>query len=478
MSLRFPSENCLPETFRRSGYRVVDFLTHYLENKDQQSILPPIEKPGEVSAAFPNTPPSTGQEDIEALLQELQSLVLPGLAHHSGGELGYIPLVSSLPASLGHMITGVLNQTRVLWRYAPAATELEAVVLDWLRQMLGLPQPLFGMIHHNSAILQALAAAREMIPGLSIRQKGLAGRTEVPRLRIYASQEAHVSVDKAAIVLGIGEEGLRKIGVDDALRMDVAQLEQALQEDKAAGWLPFAVVATVGTTSTGSIDPVQEIAEICRRSGLWLHVDAAYAGAAAIVPEKRWVLAGCDQADSFVVNPHKWLFTSVGCSVLYTRWPDALKAVFGLPSDYLAFHESADINLGDYSDTLPHGMPALTLWMVLRFFGQQGLAARIREHCRLAQRFVEWLDEQELIERMAPAPLSIVCFRLHPPALHESQLDALNARVVHHINAAGRLFLSTTRVRGKLALRITISNLLTTEQDLSCLQACLLDAIA
>lgn len=477
MSLFSGSERDLPEAFRRNGYRIIDFLAQYLSQREQSNVLPFIEKPGEVSASFPDELPYTGQEDVEPLLQELQRLILPGIAHHNGGDLAYIPLVSSLPGSLGTMIEGVLNQTRGLWRCAPAATELEEVTLDWLRQMLGLPQPLFGMIHHNSAILQALAAAREVIPGLSIRQKGLAGRTDVPRLRIYASQEAHVSIDKAAIVLGIGQEGVRKIGVDEAFRMDIAELERALREDKAAGWLPFAVVATVGTTSTGSIDPVPAIADLCQRHGLWLHVDAAHAGAAAIVPEKRWILQGCDHADSLTVNPHKWLFTPVCCSVLYTRWPEALKAVFGLTPDYLAFHEQARINLSEYSDAFPHGMPALKLWMVLRSFGQEGLAARIAEHCRLAQMFVNWIDAQTQFERMAPVPLSIVCFRVHPQHIdNEDHLDALNARLLSRINTAGRLFLSHTRVSGKLALRVAISNLYTTERDLHHLQTCLLAA--
>jgi aromatic-L-amino-acid decarboxylase len=372
----------------------------------------------------------------------------------------------------------------MLWRTSPAATELEQVTLDWLRQMLGLPHPLFGVINDtaSSGVLYALAAAREALP-LHIRQQGIAGRTDVPRLRYYASQEAHSSVDKAGIVLGVGQEGLRKIGVDSEYRMDVGQLEQAIREDIAEGWQPFAVVATVGTTSTTSVDPVPQIADISERYGLWLHVDGAYGGSAAVDPAMRWTMAGCERADTMIVNPHKWLFTPIDCSVFYTRKPDVVKAAFSLVPEYLRNTESTGEevpNLMDYGTSLGRRFRSLKLWMIMRYFGQEGLAARIREHVRLAQLFARWVDEAPDFERLAPTPFSTVCFRAHQSGIDdESKLEALNEGIMNHINAQGRFFLSHTKLNGIYTIRVAIGNLRTTETDIRDLwvelQTCLKD---
>src|SRR6266568_435339 len=417
------------EALRSYGHQVVDWITTYLAGTERYPILSRA-VPGDIRNALPQQAPEQA-EKMEAILEDMNHLIVPGMTHwNSGSFMGYFGLTNSGPALLGDMLDAAFNVTRMLWRTAPAATELEQVTLDWLRQMLGLPKPLFGMLHHNSAIVHALAAAREAVPNLRIRQKGMAGRYELPRLRLYTSQEAHASVDKAAIVLGIGQEGIRKIGTDDQFRMDVAQLEQAIREDIQHGWRPFAVVATVGTTSTTSIDPVPQIADVCEHYRLWLHVDAAYAGAAAIAPDFRWVLAGCERADTLTINPHKWLFTSFGCSAFFTRRPDVLKAALSLTPDYLHNAESADEqvpNLMDYDFSLPHRFPALKLWMVIRYFGQQGLANRIVEHCRLAQQIGERIDASPDFERMAPTPLSVVCFRAHPQGLDdEALLEELN----------------------------------------------------
>src|SRR6266700_3983569 len=260
---------------------------------------------------------------MEAILADVDHIVSPGI-------MAYYSITGSGTGILCEMLCSALNVNAMLWRTSPAATELEQVTLDWLRQLLGLPHPLFGVINDTAStgILYALTAAREAIPDLYIRQKGVGGRSDVPRLRLYCSQEAHSAADKAAIVLGIGQEGLRKIGTDNEFRMDVAELERAIEEDLAAGWYPFAVVATVGTTSTSSVDPVPQIADICERYHLWLHVDGAYGGSAAVESTMRWVLDSCERADSLIVNPHKWLFTPMDCSVFYTRKPDIVKAAF------------------------------------------------------------------------------------------------------------------------------------------------------
>ncbi len=271
-------------------------------------------------------------------------------------------------------------------------------------------------------------------------------------------------------MLGVGQEGLRKIGVDGKFRMDIGQLEQAIQEDTSAGWLPFAVVATVGTTSTTSVDPVPQIADICERYGLWLHVDGAYGGSAAIDPAMRWALAGCERADTLIINPHKWLFTPIDCSVFYTRKPDVVKAAFSLVPEYLRNTESTGDevpNLMDYGTSLGRRFRSLKLWMIMRYFGQEGLAARIREHIRLGQLFALWVDESPDFERMAPTPFSTVCFRVHPQGMdEEEQLEALNERLMNDINAHGRFFLSHTKLHGKFTMRVAVGNVRTTEKDL------------
>jgi aromatic-L-amino-acid decarboxylase len=459
-----------PEAFRRYGYEIVDWISSYLTNVRKYPVLAQT-APGDIRRSLPAQPPET-PESMEAILGDFDRIIMPGITHwNSPGFMAYFSITGSGPGILGEMLSAALNVNAMLWRTSPAATELEQLTLDWLRQMLGLPRPLFGVINDtaSSGVLYALAAAREAIPGLHIRQQGMSGRSEVPRLRYYASQEAHSSVEKAGIVLGVGQEGLRKIGVDGEFRMDVAELERAIQEDSAAGWQPFAVVATVGTTSTTSIDPVPQIADICQRYNLWLHVDGAYGGTASVDPAMRWVLEGCERADSLIVNPHKWLFTPIDCSVFYTCKPDVVKAAFSLVPEYLRNSESGGDevpNLMDYGTSLGRRFRSLKLWMILRYFGEEGLAARIHEHIRLGQLIARWVDDASNFERMAPTPFGTVCFRAHPQGMDdEAQLDALNERIMNEINAAGRFFLSHTKLHGKFTIRIAIGNLRTTEQD-------------
>jgi aromatic-L-amino-acid decarboxylase len=459
-----------PEAFRIYGHQVVDWIADYLTHAGEYPVLAQT-LPGDIRHSLPGQPPRQ-PESMEAILADFERVLVPGITHwNSPGFLAYFGITGSGPGILGEMLSSALNVNAMLWRTSPAATELEQVTLDWLRQILGLPHPLFGVINDSasSGTLYALAAAREALP-LHIRQQGMSGRVDVPRLRFYASQEAHSSVDKAGIVLGIGQAGLRKIGVDNEFRMDVTELEQAIQEDIAAGWQPFAAVATVGTTSTTSVDPVAQIADICDRYGLWLHVDASYGGSAAVDPAMHWVLAGCERADTLIVNPHKWLFTPLDCSVFYTRKPEVVKAAFSLVPEYLRNTGGTGDempNLMDYGTSLGRRFRSLKLWMIIRYFGQEGLAARIREHTRLGQLFAQWVDESLAFERMAPTPFSAVCFRAHPRGLdNEAELDALNERIMNRINAQGRFFLSHTKLHGKFTIRVAVGNLRTTEQDL------------
>jgi aromatic-L-amino-acid decarboxylase len=327
-----------------------------------------------------------------------------------------------------------------------------------LRRLLGLPDTFEGVIYDTASIstLHALAAAREVAVH-DVRGAGLAGRPDVPRLRVYCSDQAHSSVDKAVILLGLGHEALRRVPSDAEYRMDVDALASAIAEDRRAGLRPIAVVATVGTTSSTSVDPVDAIAAVCERGGVWLHVDAAYAGVAAMVPGYEWILRGAERADSLVVNPHKWLFTPFDCSVFLSRRLDVIRRAFSLTPEYLVTRDGSARNLMDTGVQLGRRFRALKLWMVLRHFGADGLRAHLREHMRLAQLFAGWVQSSETFEVVAPVPFSVVCFRLR------SGGDAEHQRVLDAVNASGEIFLSHTKLDGRFVLRLAVGNLHTTE---------------
>lgn len=447
------------EEFRRYGHIVVDRIARYMEEVERSPVLSRAQ-PGAVRASLPAEPPRAG-EDMATILADFDAKIMPGITHwNHPGFMAYFAITGSGPGILGELLTAGLNVNGMLWRGSPAVTELEEVTLDWLRQLLGLPQPLFGEITDtaSSSTLYALAAAREFA-NVGIHEKGIGGQ----RLRVYCSTEAHSSVDKAVITLGLGSEGIRHIPVDDRFRMRAELLAEAIAEDHAAGIRPIAVVATAGTTGTTSIDPVSEIADICEREKMWLHVDASYAGIAAIVPEKRYVLAGVERAHSLVVNPHKWLFVPIDCSVLYTREPKYLQAAFTLPLEILYTPEAGVTNLMDYGMSLGRRFRALKLWFVLRYFGADGIVERLREHMRLAQVIARWAEESEDFELCAPAELSTVVFRYNPRS-GTADVDAANAKLLALVNQSGEVFLSGTKVRGSQVLRLAIGNLRTTEQ--------------
>lgn len=453
-----------PEEFRRHGYAAIDRIAAYLANPGAWPVLPRIQ-PGELRARLPATAPEQG-EPMEELLRDFDRLVLPATTHwNHPGFFAYFSISGSAPGILGELLAAALNVNAMLWRTGPAATELEEAALDWLRQLLGLPPGLDGTINDtaSSSTLYALAAAREMVD-LEVREKGLAGRADVPPLRVYCSREAHSSVDKAALTLGLGLAGIRHVETDADQALDSAALERAMEEDVRQGVRPMAVVATVGTTSTTAVDPVREIARICKRHGVWLHVDAAYGGAAAILPEMRGIMDGTEEADSLVVNPHKWLFVPVDCSVLYTRRPDLLKKAFSLVPEYLTTTAPADTrNLMDYGVSLGRRFRALKLWFVLRWFGSEGIREVLRGHLAMAQQFAAWVDADPEFERLAPTRFSVVVFRHRPAGIEDdASLEALNARILERLNASGEVFLSHTKVRGRYAIRLAIGNIRTT----------------
>lgn len=421
--------------------------------------------PGAVRAQLPAVAPAA-PETLAAILADLDRIVLPGITHwNHPGFFAYFSISSSVPSIVAELLLAGLDTNAMLWVTSPAATELEQVVTRWLWDAMGLPDgdARFGMLTDTASIstLLALAAAREAT-GFDIRGEGLAGR-DLPRLRTYCSAHAHSSVDKACLTLGLGASNTVKIPCDAEHRMRPDALAAAIAADVAAGHRPMAIVATVGTTSTSSIDPVPAIAAIARETGCWLHVDAAYAGVAAIAPEYRDAMAGVADADSLVTNPHKWLFTTVDCSAFWTRRPDVLKRAFSLVADYLVTPADAQVvNYMDYGVQLGRRFRALKLWMVMRAFGTEGLAARIRAHCDLARDFASWIRDTPDWHVVAPVPYSLVCFRWQPDGVSDADADAENLRRMHAVNDTGEVFLSHTKLDGRIVLRLAIGNVRTT----------------
>jgi aromatic-L-amino-acid decarboxylase len=452
-----------PDEFRRQARRVLQWIGDYLEHPERFPVLPRV-GPGEIAATIPAEPPAE-PESLDAVLDDFERLIVPGVTHwNHPGFFAYFAISASAPGILAEMLISALNVNAMLWKTSPAATELELRTLDWLRQLLGLGGGWFGLINDTASIstLLALAAAREAKPELAIREKGMAGRADLPRLRVYTSSHAHSSVDKAAITLGFGHENVVHVDTDADFRMRVDALDAAVRADRAAGYLPLATVATVGTTSTTSIDPVPAIAALCAREGMWLHVDGSYGGVAAVVPEMRHVLAGVELADSLVVNPHKWLFTPIDLSAMFTRRPDVLKRAFSLVPEYLVTREQSDVvNLMDYGVQLGRRFRALKLWMVIRAFGAEGLAARLRQQMEMAREFAAWVDAAADWERVAPVPFSLVCFRYAPAGTSEAERDALNAAILERVNASGSAYLSHTKLDGRYVLRLAIGNMRT-----------------
>ncbi|HVF57071.1 MAG TPA: pyridoxal-dependent decarboxylase [Pyrinomonadaceae bacterium] len=458
------------EDFRRYGHEIIDRIGDYLAHAERYPVLAQVE-PGELRAQLPRSAPERG-EPMGAILSDVEQLVVPALTHwNHPAFFAYFSNSASAPGIFGELLAAAFNVNGMLWRTSPASTELEEVALSWLRQLMGLPESFEGMIYDTASVstMHAIAAAREAL-NLGIREEGMSGRADLPPLRVYASEHVHSSVDKSVITLGLGQRSLRKISTDAEFRMNPEALARAIQEDRREGLLPFCVVATVGTTSTSSIDPVPAIADICERENLWLHVDTAYAGSATIVPELRYAIAGSERADSIVTNPHKWLFTPMDISILYCRRMDVLRRAFTLVAEYLRTSEAETVrNQMDYGIQLGRRFRSLKLWMVMRYFGREGLVERIREHCRIARVFAALVDEAPVWELLAPVPFGLVCFRARPHVEGETnearaaRLDALNEELMNAVNATGEAFLSHTKLNGVLTLRLAVGNIRTTE---------------
>jgi aromatic-L-amino-acid decarboxylase len=455
------------DAFRKHGHELIEWIAAYLDDPGSYPVLSQS-RPGDTIAALPTSAP-VDAEPLTDILADFERVIMPGITHWNNPSFfAYFAISASVPGILGELLAAALDTNAMLWKSSPSATELEMVVLDWLRKALGIATPWFGVINDTASIstMLALVAARERLD-LGIREKGLSGRHDVSILRLYCSEHAHSSVDKGAITVGYGHENVVHIPVDGEFRMRSDALADAIADDRRRGYRPAAVVATIGTTSTTSIDPVPAIADICEREDVWLHVDGAYGGSAGMVPELRHYLDGADRADSMVVNPHKWLFTPVDCSVLWVRDRTLLKRAFSLVPEYLVTAESGEVvDLMDYGVQLGRRFRSLKLWMVIRSFGTDGLAARIREHVRLAQEFAEWVEAEPGWEIMAPHPFSLVCFRYAPEGLDEEQRNPLNQKILDRVNSSGEVFLSHTKLNGKFTLRLAIGNIRTERRHL------------
>lgn len=442
-----------PEEFRRYAHASVDWIADYLTHPERHSVLPKIE-PGQLIDALPASAPEQG-EPMDRILEDFERLIVPAATHwNHPGFMAYFANTAPGPGIVAELLCASLNTNAMLWKTSPAATELEQVVLDWLREWMGLPAGLFGIIYDTASTssMHAIAAARELADPEARTLGASRGFT------LYCSEQAHSSIEKGAMSIGVGQRNVRKIPVDAEFRMRPDALAAAIETDIAAGLRPFCVVATVGTTSTTSIDPVPAIADIAARHNLWLHVDAAYAGAAAILPEFRYVLDGADRADSLVMNPHKWLFTPVDLSVFYTRRPDILRRAFSLVPEYLrTAQDPRAVNFMDYGVPLGRRFRALKLWFVMRSYGREKIAEMIRHQIAWAHELANVVNADPHFELAAPAPFSVVNFRY-------KGTDDENRGILETVNASGEFFLSHTVLNGKYTLHLAIGNMGTTRE--------------
>ena len=510
-----------PEEFRDAARRTAEWVLRYREAVAEKPVKPRID-PGDVAARIPEGPPEKG-EPFEAILADMDEVVEPGLTHWNHPRFfAYFPSNSSAPGVLAEFLAAALNQNAMLWRTAPAATEMEERMTGWVRELVGLPSDFEGVILDTASTssFTALLAAREET-GLEVRRRGLAGRTDLPPFLLYVSEQGHSSLEKAAMAAGLGRAGVRRVLADEDWRMDPGALDEMLREDREAGRMPVMVCATVGTTSTAAVDPVDEIADVCEEHDVWLHVDAAYAGPAAMVPELRDRFAGWGRADSVVLNPHKWMATPLDCSVLLFRDRDALRRSLALTPEYLESDEGARTDLMDFGLPLGRRFRALKLWFLIRWYGAEGLRSLLRSHVRWARGFAEKLREDTRFELAAPPSFSTVCFRALPPGsvrgasksdheryasrprgddgagreepggerparsaggdaapekpsarpldreegVDELAANELNRRLLRAVNDSGEAFLSHTELSGSRVIRLAVGGPYTRQED-------------
>jgi aromatic-L-amino-acid decarboxylase len=443
--------------FKEVGYKLIDWSADYLDNIEQHPVLPSI-IPGEIKNKLPQEAPSE-PEKFNEIIADLNNIILPGITHWQHPKfMAYFASTASGPGILADIISSAFNVNGMVWKSSPALTELEQTVLIWYRKMLGIPENFMGMIYDTASIssFHALACAREYL-NLGIREKGMSG---MPKLRVYCSEHAHSSIYKGALSLGIGLDGIRKIKCNSEFSMMIDELKIAVEEDRNSGITPMCVVATIGTTSSTAVDPVNEIAEFCSKENIWLHVDAAYAGVTAMLPECKQFFNGWEKADSIVSNPHKWLFVPIDLSTLFIRKPEILKRAFSLIPEYLKSNEDSQVeNYMDYGLQLGRRFRALKLWFVIRYFGVTGLRERIAEHIRIANQFAKFVEADDNFELLAPVSFSTVCFRAVVHEFDESQINNFNEKLLSRINSTGEFFLTHTKLNGVFTIRLVISGI-------------------
>ncbi len=454
------------DEFRRYGHQIVEWIARYYETVEQYPVKSGV-TPGSVKASLPEIPPS-GSESFDLFLKDFDEIIMPGITHwQSPNFFAYFPANSSPPSVLAEMLTAALGAQCMIWETSPAATELEERIMEWLRLMTGLPESFEGVIHDSasSATLAALITARERATGYS---SNIEGMSSSGRLRVYASTQAHSSVEKGAGVAGFGRGNLVRIPVRSDYSMDSAALREAIEKDLREGYIPCCVVAAMGTTGSTAIDPLRAVGEICREKGIWLHVDAALGGTALILPEMRWMADGMEYADSFVFNPHKWMFTNFDCSAYFVRDAAALIRTFEILPEYLKTRTRGAVN--DYRDWgIPLGrrFRALKLWAVIRTYGVEKLQSMIREHIRLAKMLAGLIEAEENFRLVAPVPLNTVCFRYEPAGMSPEEADRLNEKINHSLNDSGRIYLTHTTLDGRYVLRMVTAQTVVTEKHIT-----------
>jgi len=445
-----------PGDFRAHAHELVDWMADYLEQVERLPVKPDLQ-PGTVLKQLPLAPPDDG-EPFSAVFRDFREIILPGMTHWQHPSFfAYFPANSSPPSILAEMLTATLGAQCMSWATSPAATELEERVMEWLRTMIGLPSTFTGVIQDtaSTATLCALLTARERRSAFRINERGFAAEM---RFTVYCSAEAHSSIEKAAKIAGFGREYLRKIRVDDDFALIPSALEEAVTRDLRLGYTPLCVVAAVGTTGSTGLDPLRPIAALCGKHGIWLHVDAAYAGSALLLPEFRWIADGVEEADSVVFNPHKWLLTNFDCSAYFVRDVEALVRTFEILPEYLKTPEGDRVkNYRDWGIQLGRRFRALKLWFVIRTYGVHGLQQFLRTQIAMAQRLARRVQSTPGFQILAPVPLNVICFRYAPSGLTDpAALDALNVRLLESLNQTGLLYLSHTRLAGRFTLRLVV----------------------
>ena len=442
--------------FRRQAHKMADWMADYFENIENLPVKSQVE-PLHIYNQLPSSPP-VQCESMDIIFEDFKNIILPGITHwQSPNFFAYFPANSSYPSILGEMLTAALGSQCMVWETSPAAAELEEITMNWLKEMIGLPSQWEGVIQDSasSSTLAAILSARERASGYSINDLGFTTRE---KFRIYCSTETHSSVDKAVKIAGLGKSNLKKIGVDKNFAMNPEALEQTIIQDMSNGYNPMCVIATIGTTSSTAIDPIEKIATICKKYNIWLHVDAAYGGTALVLPEFQWIIKGIENANSFVFNPHKWMFTNFDCSAFFVKDKEPLLRTFEILPEYLKTSTRGKVN--DYRDwgvQLGRRFRALKLWFVIRNFGVEGLQEKIRLHIELGQYFAQLVEKQGEFEILAPHPFGVVCFRFIPEGLNdEERINALNEKLLKTLNSSGKVYLTHTRLGGKYTIRMVI----------------------